>query len=272
MALSWHASNMIAGFDIFNHKDNSILGLNPLRAACVSGRLGNYRGNTIQIRRHSDNAVFNIGTVDSGHTDIAAINSLVGTGKASIKTIYAQDGSGVNYTQNTDLLQPIVWDNGAILQNGLLAAKFDTVYHELDYTLPSGSIYSFFDVITWNAGQSLYRYGGLFGYNYVADNGSGVSAYSGYTQGTTYKNGSTVTATTRDNVYDNIAIGSQMILSDVGFTPSSGNWSNNFTLGGYGNYGYGFNFNGYFQASIIFSGSPTNLTEIHDKLKAYFRM
>jgi hypothetical protein len=76
-----------------------------------------YTGNSIRVRRSSDNTEQDIGFV-SGNLDTASLLTFVGTGGTDngfIRTWYDQSGNGNHATQTTNASQPQIVASGAIL-------------------------------------------------------------------------------------------------------------------------------------------------------------
>lgn len=97
------------------------VGLRKLRTA--------YAGNCIEVRRSSDNTTQNIGFNGTGGLDTAALLTFVGAGNGFVRTWYDQSGTGVNFIQLTNALQPRIVNAGTIdTANSLPTVVFDLTY------------------------------------------------------------------------------------------------------------------------------------------------
>lgn len=94
---------------------SAAFGMRPLRP--------NYAGPLLRVRRSSDNAETDIGSIGTG-PDTAALLAFVGAGSGYVTTWYDQIGAG-HATQATAGLQPRVVNAGALEAiNGRLAMNF----------------------------------------------------------------------------------------------------------------------------------------------------
>lgn len=82
-----------------------------------------YTGACIRIRRASDNTELNIGFDTNGVLDVAAIATFCSGTTGFVRTIFNQNGSGVNVIQTTASRQPRIYQSGAVIvdSNGLPA-------------------------------------------------------------------------------------------------------------------------------------------------------
>ena len=74
-----------------------------------------YTGDTIAVRRSSDNTSQNIGFDANGNLDTASLLSFVGANNGFVTTWYDQSGNGRNATQVTQSNQPLIVSSGTLL-------------------------------------------------------------------------------------------------------------------------------------------------------------
>ena len=88
----------------------------PNAAVAYSLRLlrNGYSGNSIRVRRSSDNAEQNIGFTANGDLDTSSLTSFVGANNGFVTTWYDQSGNGNNAVQTTAANQPIIVSGGTI--------------------------------------------------------------------------------------------------------------------------------------------------------------
>lgn len=90
-------------------------------AAAYSLRLlsNSYSGNTIKVRRASDNAELDIG-FSNGSLDTSAISTHCGSNDGFVTTWYDQSGNARNATQTNEGKQPKIYDgtDGVVTENG----------------------------------------------------------------------------------------------------------------------------------------------------------
>jgi hypothetical protein len=90
----------------------------PNASVAYSVRLlrNGYTGNSIRVRRSSDNAEQNIGFDGSGNLDTTSLtNFITGTTDGFVTTWYDQSGNGNNAVQTSATSQPIIVSGGTIL-------------------------------------------------------------------------------------------------------------------------------------------------------------
>ena len=90
----------------------------PNAAVAYSVRLlrNGYTGNSIRVRRSSDNAEQNIGFDGSGNLDTTSLtNFITGSTNGFVTTWYDQSGNGNNAVQTSATSQPIIVSGGTIL-------------------------------------------------------------------------------------------------------------------------------------------------------------
>jgi len=84
-----------------------------------------YGGNSIQVRRSSDNTTSNIGFTTSGDLDTTALKTFVGANNGFVSIWYDQSGNARNVSQTTHGNQPRIINTGVIeRQNGKPAIRF----------------------------------------------------------------------------------------------------------------------------------------------------
>lgn len=247
----------------------------------------------VRVRRGSDNVESDIGFVQVAPTtwylDTATLQAFADASPTAIKAcyvvrVYDQTGNGRDRYTGIANRQPIIVNNGGTIQNqnNYVGARFSTSSHTLQTLLAYGigdsvwangvvtfsSIYvnrseptnGINSLLVWDNGGSQYCY--------VANTGSGASAFGNYTQGTQYKNDAPVTINTRDDAYNEL-YNQRYILEDWGFTK----WStaqNNF--GGYGLInGTNFNWDGYYIEEINYQGDQlANRTAIMNYITPFY--
>jgi hypothetical protein len=102
-------------------------GLTVKTAFSVSRRLlSAYAGSLFRVRRSSDNAEQDIGTIN-GLLDQGALLTFVGAGDGFIRTIYDQSGNSYDAGNSTAASQPIIVQSGALVDdiNGYPCLYFD---------------------------------------------------------------------------------------------------------------------------------------------------
>jgi hypothetical protein len=101
----------------------------PAGAAAYSLRRmrGSYTGPLLRVRRSSDDAVRDIGSIiDSGNLDTATLTSFCGTSSCFVQIWYDQTGNGMDASQASFSAQPRIINAGTIDGfNGLPALYFD---------------------------------------------------------------------------------------------------------------------------------------------------
>gem|GEM_PF-2514777 len=118
-------SNTLGDAGVFKTPLN--LGANTAAAYSLR-RLSNcYTGAAIKVRRSSDNSTQDISFTNLGDLDTIALKSFVGTSTAYVNTWYDQSSFGMDVTQNTNMMQPIIVKAGVIQRLGNnVAIYFDS--------------------------------------------------------------------------------------------------------------------------------------------------
>lgn len=168
-----------------------------------------YLGNSVRVRRSSDNTEQNFGFVGN-YTDIDSILAFVGTGptdQGTIVTWFDQSGNGNNKTQATAVDQPVIVMGGSYnsnMINGRIAAYQPTGSPDRGMTnsfaSPPANVSIAFHV--WRTeGEALPAVvtGGFYA---TQQNGNPASPTSNMGSPTYYKNKVSLSSSTRDSLYD----------------------------------------------------------------------
>jgi hypothetical protein len=107
-----HEDQQLAWFDGYKLLDAML----DMPAYAYSLRLLNtdYTGNSIRVRRSSDNAEQDIGFTADGELDTSALLTFVGAGNGFVTTWYDQSGNGYNATQTIASAQPRIVNAGVV--------------------------------------------------------------------------------------------------------------------------------------------------------------
>jgi len=193
-----------------------------------------YTGDAMRIREDSGNTETDIGFDSNGDLDTAAIKSFcdaAGTGvNGYVVTWYDQSGNGRDASQSTTSSQPEIYDGSAVFtENGKPiireSSDFFGFYH-LNITFSSGlSSTSWIGCVITNSGTANHKNvllqgdsGGSAELFMWSQNTSTGNAFSGLGSGgvTLYKDGSSWSATTRDDIYtDTYNVGQLLIMADA---------------------------------------------------------
>jgi hypothetical protein len=126
MSIQISISNAIKG-SVGNSLPKLLLDAYPNAEVAYSlRRLSNsYAGNSIRVRRSSDNTEQNIGFVNN-ILDTASLLTFCGAGNGFVTTWYDQSGNANNATQSTAANQPQIVSSGAMITtNGKNSMSFD---------------------------------------------------------------------------------------------------------------------------------------------------
>jgi len=231
-----------------------------------------HAGNCIRVRRSTDNAEQDIGFV-ADYLDTASLLAFCGVGSGYITTVYDQSANAVNRVQTVTTRQPRIVNAGALdLEGSKTKINFynssSMLTHSAGY-MPSSAAYSFFNVYKRTTNTSILYVGGTNQFAWVGSSGDGSSAFGQFTNGTNYKNGSTVTISTRAQVVTQLPTNTLLAHSCTNYT--IGAWSNAWWFGGYNNVGGGFDWQGSYMEEIIFQGNQASImTQITDNQKTYY--
>ena len=127
-----------------------------------------YTGNSIRIRRSSDNAEIDVGFVNN-YLDTTTISTFCGVGNGFIRIWYDQSGNSINIDQGLNNLQPQIYFSGSfVLRSGKISIEF-AVGRGLNmplYTRTSAQNYSFWityeknggttNLVIWGGGNNLW--------------------------------------------------------------------------------------------------------------------
>jgi hypothetical protein len=230
--------------------------------------------NCIKVRRSSDNMEQDFGFVGSNPNsplDTAAVVSFVGAGNDGfITTFYDQSTNGNNGLQSTSTNQPLIVQNGTLVDSASIAAllfTFTTPYKWLNIANVNDktTITSFRVVDTNDTKYNTLSNAGAF--SYVAQQSSSdtfiLSSY-GFTP-LLFANGTQFTGTTRNDVY-NLQNGRKIIV-ERGSTTGWGTFR-------FGGYQFGdFDYKGKMQELIIyFSDKTSDRTAIEENINGYFNV
>lgn len=102
------------------------LTVTPFRAAGLRKVLSTWTGPLVRVRRSTDNAEADIGSLAGGGLDISALTTHVGSGDGYATVLYDQSGGGNNLSQAAVGYQPKIVAAGAVITlNGHPALQFD---------------------------------------------------------------------------------------------------------------------------------------------------
>lgn len=227
-----------------------------------------YTGNSIRVRRSSDNVEVDIGFIGN-NLDTAALSAFCGAGNGFVTTWYDQSGNSRNVTQSTAASQPRIVNSGTIDKIN----NKNSLYFNSNYKLNSPLLnlsqpnHVFLVAKSDVTGQQRFIIDNdISGGRNAVFQGAVWSAFAGSTYNTTtsvdinQKLHSVLFNTTNSNYYlNNISIGS-------GFSVGA-NSMNYAVIGGYS----GFLWNGYIQEVIIYnSNQNTNISGINSNINTYF--
>jgi hypothetical protein len=231
--------------------------------------------NCIKVRRSSDNAEQDFGFTGStanSPLDTAAVVSFVGAGNDGfITTFYDQSTNGNDGLQSTSTNQPLIVQNGTLVDSGSLAALFFTTSSPFKWlnianVVGKTTITSFRVTDTNDATYIALNNTSQFGF--LAQQSSSSTSITG-TYGASpllFANGTSFTGTTRNDVYD--LLNGRKVVVERGSTSA---WVNPFRFGGYlfGDFDY----NGKLQELIIyFSDKTSDRTAIEENIDAYYNV
>lgn len=235
-----------------------------------------YAGYFIKIRRSSDNTSQSFGSVSGDYLDEAGIATFCSGTSGYIEQVYDQTGNGRHRIQTDWSRQPLIFTAGAVVKvNGKPAALFQDSTDNLQFgsgVFTSGTPYSIFAVYKRTNASSLLYTAGVNQYSYVGENGSGGSPHGQITVTKDYVNNALVSLTTKDACFDNLSQNTYLLHEMFGISPS-GTWSNKLDFGGYGLWGYGFEWLGYYQEELIYSGNvEADRTVIKDNVNSIYSL
>jgi hypothetical protein len=107
-----------------------------------------YTGNSIRVRRSSDNTEQNIGFTSAGDLDTTALTAFCGAGNGFITTWYDQSGNANDATQSTAGNQPQIVSSGSvILENLKPTISFLSGLSGLDFNTFTASAVTMFMIV-----------------------------------------------------------------------------------------------------------------------------
>jgi hypothetical protein len=231
--------------------------------------------NCIRVRRSSDNMEQDFGFISNSPNsplDTAAVVSFVGAGNDGfVTTFYDQSTNGNDGLQSTSTNQPLIVQNGTLVDSASLAAllfTFTTPYKWLNIANVNNktTITSFRVVDTNDTKYITLSNAGNFGF--VAEQSSSstfITSQYGLTP-LLFANGTQFTGTTANDVYN--FINGRKIVVERGSTSS---WSGTFRFGGY-QFG-DFDYKGKMQELIIyFSDKTADRSSIETNIDAYYNV
>lgn len=231
--------------------------------------------NCIRVRRSSDNMEQDFGftgTTPNSPLDTAAVVSFVGAGNDGfVTTFYDQSTNGNDGLQSTSTNQPLIVQNGTLVDSGSLAAllfTFTTPYKWLNIAnvVAKTTITSFRVTDTNDTKYVTLSNANQFGF--VAQQSSSDTGITG-TYGASpllFANGTSFTGTTRNDVYN--LINGRKIIVERGSTTA---WGSTFRFGGY-QFG-DFDYKGEMLELIIyFSDKTSDRTDIETNIDLYYNV
>ncbi len=232
----------------------------PNAAAAYSLRLlrTDYTGSAIRVRR-TDLTESNIGFTSAGDLDTTALLAFTGTGALDngfITTWYDQSGNGYNATQTTALNQPTIVVGGVF--NGYILQNDKVLGTSLPYT--NTQSYTNFTVIKQTGGAVIGATANTGAVFYAVSDTSGASSFQNFSNVSYYKNGTLISGTLRNSIYNAILNQKVVLTSFV-----TNNSTQNMTIG-YPSYAaYQIN-----EIIIYASNQSTNQNGIETNIKSFY--
>jgi hypothetical protein len=180
-----------------------------------------YTGYAMKVREDSGDTEADIGFDSNGDLDTAAIATHCGSANGYVVTWYDQSGNANNATQSTSSAQPQIYNGTAVItENGKPAVDTTAGTQMLvaNYSVLSSNTYTFKVVSNITASDNIFT---LFSDTTLgvriprAQASSNTNYLQGFTEDNFYKNGSTVTLTTRRSVLDTYVDG-QLLFGFIG--------------------------------------------------------
>jgi hypothetical protein len=215
-----------------------------------------YSGSAIRVRRSSDNAEQDIGFTANA-LDSSSLLTFVGAGDGLVTTAYNQTG-GTNFTQTTANSQPKIVSSGSLITdaNGLAAIQFDGVDdHLLDGGLGTPVELDSYRVGNTSDTKFIMLSGNTTKFSFAAENSSSsTSLYGLYGTPSLYVNNVLKSPSTRNEIRDEIAIGTPSIINHFNATPNA--WGSVVKVGRW--WGSGWNYAGLIQEWIFYDADNTD--------------
>jgi Alpha-L-arabinofuranosidase B, catalytic len=98
------------------------VGVNAVAAYGIRKLKTSYAGSAIRVRRSSDNTEQDIGFDGTGELDTTSLQNFVGSSNGYVSVWYDQSGNGLNASQTTTSLQPVIVISGNVITTGTHAA------------------------------------------------------------------------------------------------------------------------------------------------------
>jgi hypothetical protein len=180
----------------------------PNAAAAYSVRKldKDYTGYCMKVRRASDDAEADIGFDTNGDLDTAAIATHCGASAGYCSVWYDMSGNGNNATQSTAGNQPQIYNGTAVItENGkpALDTTAGSCGFSISFATAAANTYSVFHVSRINDSDNLWvMLSGNTGGQQLprAQNNTNTNVSPGWTVSNWYKDGSSVSITTRNDV------------------------------------------------------------------------
>ena len=177
-----------------------------------------YTGNCMRVRRTSDEATQDIGFDSNGDLDTAAIATFCSGAFGHVTRWYDQSGNGNDATQNTTSAQPMIYDRVAaavVTENGKPIIKQVDGSSGLVTALAGNSTAWVFSALDIHAASTLLSDNGTLEYFLTAKSVNVVTHINGITSSNIYKNGSSVTYTTQDSVWQSLNQNQSLISAEL---------------------------------------------------------
>ena len=213
-----------------------------------------YTGDAIRVRRSSDNAEQDIGFLDSNALDVSSLVAFVGAGNDGFVTTAYNQNSTNGFEQTTANAQPQIVDSGSVITdptNGLPAMKFDGVDDWIIAVNLGGPYY--FDVYyvgSTTDTKFIMLSGATDKYSPAVHEGSTSTAVEGnnFRPDALYVNNVLKSPSTRDDLYDEISIGTPTVVNHYNANPNR--WWVTVKFGRYWNTGW--EYDGLIQEFIVY--------------------
>jgi len=207
-----------------------------------------YSGNSLKIRRSSDNTLLDIGFVDNV-LDMVSLLAFCGAGDGFVHTLYDQTGNARNSVQTTNANQCQLVSSGSVLTVNGKPSMWAGSSGATNMTSVLGisgseSPQSYFCALKGRTGTGAFvlPYGTVSGGTFfgVSENGSVTASENDFGTPTYYVNGTVLTSPNRNVLYDNIVTNSLLLTSvlDGGGGGASANRTLQYTGGFHGNYDF----------------------------------
>ena len=166
----------------------------------------NYTGFCIKVRRSSDNAELDIG-FSNDVLDTASLLTFAGSGNAFVTIIYDQVGSN-NMTQTTANRQGQIVSNGSVILKGgkpcIIRNNNNDGGYISTYAPNDGATFKGVFYVGQNSTPKSCLFGSYqsIGFSFISEDGNNGPVDRDVSSNTTKINGSTITISDRNDVYD----------------------------------------------------------------------